>query len=129
MGLLYAIHVVPALLLTLVHGNPIRQYHPCELCATSFFFGKASIGNFLRWVFFQDRCMGFIGLVLYDVLLCRLQVHAPHPYSNYERDYVLALHLRKNFHNLATLPLPHTIMDYDTICWEDNILGSLLLIS
>ena len=35
----------------------------------------------------------------------------------------------RNFHNLATLPLPHTIMDYDTICWEDNILGSLLLIS
>jgi hypothetical protein len=73
MGLSYAIHEHVSSR-TLIHVNPVRLYHPW---AASLFFELEPIGNSLCWVFFQDRCVGFIGLALCDVHLYGLQVQAP----------------------------------------------------
>ena len=46
---------------TFIHGNPIRLYHRWKPCAASLFFELETISNSFCWVFFQDRCVGFIG--------------------------------------------------------------------
>jgi hypothetical protein len=110
---------------TLINGNPVRLYHTCEPCSASFFFELAPIDNSLRWVFFQDHCMSFIGLVL-----CGLQVHTPRPCSNFERDHVPVLHLQKEpFITLspcrtplwALIPFIGAAEALIPLCWDHNL--------
>ena len=116
----------------LIHGNPVRLYHPWEPCAASLFFELEPIDNSLCWVFFPRSSYGLYWACLVRCTLVwapstRTPVSAPTAKgttcsrSICERNFFITLPPCCTPPLWALIPFVREITPWGAFNWEVNI--------